>query len=201
MSFYPEKLTVPTHLITEDFIARPLRVADAEKDYEAVISSRAMLHIWDQSDWPDETFTLEDNRDDLEEHETAHNERRSFTYTILNNSESLCLGCIYISPLKPVLKSVGATDHLVMKYNDLDVYVTFWVRESEIGKKLEEKVLSALLTWLNDDWSFPNIVLGSNSQDTRQSTLFVKHGFKKLWEFPVQGKTSFYSFYQQSETI
>jgi hypothetical protein len=100
MRFYPDDAAVPAGLRTDESHLRPLRASDAEIDYAAVMDSREMLRILSQSDWPSDTFTLEMNRKDLEEHEREHEERMAFTYTVLDPTESTCLGCVYVEQLE-----------------------------------------------------------------------------------------------------
>ena len=69
MRFYPEIASIPERLMTDEVLVRPLRATDAEADFEALMSSQEMLREWDQSDWPSDDFTLEENRADLAEHE------------------------------------------------------------------------------------------------------------------------------------
>ena len=95
MQFYPENTIVPKGLPTEEFHLRPLRVSDAEIDYAAVMKSKSMLRLMSQSGQPQDGFTLEMNRKDLQEHEQEHDEGIAFTYTVLSPTERTCLGCVY----------------------------------------------------------------------------------------------------------
>jgi len=62
----PRRL-VPAGVRTEEFLLRPIRAADAARDFDAVVETRADLRVWEQSSWPDDDFTVEANRQDLEE--------------------------------------------------------------------------------------------------------------------------------------
>lgn len=199
MSFYPEHQRVPEKLKTTDFVLRPLRVDDAEIDFDALLSSREMLHVWDQSEWPSADFTLEENRDDLQEHESEHIARRAFTYTVLNVDEKVCLGCVYIYPLKSILENLGATNESLAKINDQDAYVTFWVRESELVRGFEARLLSTLLDWFEKQWAFSSITLGTNTEDTRQNALFEEFGFSAKWQFPIAERDTHYVIYAREE--
>ena len=61
-----------------EFRVRPITVADAEKDYEAVMESIDIIHssFLDDS-WPTESFTLEQNRRDLAAKERKFERRNS----------------------------------------------------------------------------------------------------------------------------
>src|SRR5436309_16092952 len=101
MPFYPSDAPVPAGRRTGRLVLRPLCAADAAVDYDAVISSAAELRRWSGSSWPADDFTLAENRDDLERHEREHEERAAFTFTVLSPDLTRCLGCVYLTPLRP----------------------------------------------------------------------------------------------------
>lgn len=74
MEFYPSSADVPDEKRTSRLFLRPLRAADVELDYDAVMSSSEMVRCWSHSSWPAEDFTLSENLDDLKCHEHEHNE-------------------------------------------------------------------------------------------------------------------------------
>jgi len=192
MSFHPEEARVPDLLRTDDFLIRPLRTTDVEADYQAVVESREMLRVWDQSDWPDDDFTRKDNRADLEEHEADHEAGTAFTFTVMDPREERCLGCIYIQALRPTLSALGADEAAFSDIGEHDAYVSFWVRASELGSDLERRLLNALLDWFEREWAFGRIALGTNTGDERQRALFRAGGFAETWRFPIAGRDSNY---------
>jgi len=63
--FVPDDFELPSGFETSEFRVRPIAVADAEKDYEAVMESVDIIHASLLSDrWPTESFTLDENRRD-----------------------------------------------------------------------------------------------------------------------------------------
>ena len=98
MVFGNENFTIPARLVTDGFSIRPLLATDVELDYAAVMESKEFLRKWDQSGWPADDFTLAGNLEDIQRHEREHNNRESFTFTVMNSTETECLGCIYIYP-------------------------------------------------------------------------------------------------------
>jgi RimJ/RimL family protein N-acetyltransferase len=192
MPFYPEDAEVPRRLDGDGFVLRPLRATDVDIDYEALMDSREMLRVWDQGDWPSDDFTREENLEDLERHEREHDERSAFTFTIVDPTESECLGCVYLYPLKTILGHMGADSGTLDGITDGEAYATFWVRRSRLADGLDERVLTALVDWFGREWRFPRVVFGSNSEDARQLDLFAAAGFGRLWEFPVPGRESRY---------
>ena len=145
-SFVPEDFEIPEELETEKFRLRMLSVDDVEKDYEAVIESRELLHRQFGGPWPREGFTLEENLKDLERHQQEFLDRERFAYTVVSLDESKVLGCLYINP--PDKKSNKP-------------YAVMWVRQSEFEKGLDEILFQTVKKWINsywpfDDFAFPN---------------------------------------------
>ena len=81
-SFVSEDFLVPETFETRDFRLRMLTVNDVEKDYEAVIESRSLLHSMFGGGWPWEGFTVDENLRDLERHQQEFFNRQAFTYTV-----------------------------------------------------------------------------------------------------------------------
>ena len=80
--FVPDDFEVPASLETEYFRLRMLSVDDVEKDYEAVMESRDLLHKMFGGPWPREGFTLEENLKDLQRHQEEFLDRKAFAYTV-----------------------------------------------------------------------------------------------------------------------
>lgn len=176
MQFYPKDSSVPKGLRTEEFHLRPLRVTDAEIDYAAVMDSKLALRIMSQSEWPPDDFTSEMNKRDLEEHEKEHNERIAFTYTVLDPTETICLGCVYITHLK---EGPMMGDHMAR--------LRFWVRQPYMDTDLDRRLLKSLIDWFRNDWSFSYVVLTVADADERQNklakslSLQLVHAFGNKW--------------------
>lgn len=192
MPFHPEGRAIPERLVTDEFVLRPVKATDAEADLDALMSSRETLRIWDQSDWPSDDFTIEENRGDLKEHEADHEAGTAFTYTVMDAAGTRCLGCVYLYPLGSILRNMGVPDEDVAGVGDFEAYVTFWVRESELAGGLERRLLEELLAWFDGEWSFQGIALGTNTEDVRQMSLFRESGFEPKWRRPIPGRDAQY---------
>ena len=139
--FVPDEFTVPSELVTANFMLRMLSVDDVEKDFEAVTSSAERLKkVWPDSGWP-AGLTLRQNLVDLGWHEKEFQNRTSFAYTMVAPDESQVLGCVYFYP----------TDKA-----GYDAEVFLWVRESEVAKDLDEALFEVVQHWLASDWPFEN---------------------------------------------
>lgn len=173
MKFLPVDAPVPDECRTDRILLRPLRASDVELDYDAVMSSAEALRRWSQSDWPAETFTLEENLADLERHEREHLERQAFTYTVLEPDAARCVGCVYIKPVLPeIAAGLPSVDH-----HGADV--GFWVRADELETDLDRHLLEALRGWLASDWAFETLVFSISRLEFRQAALLKDSGLER----------------------
>jgi hypothetical protein len=136
--FVPEEFIVPG-LETKEFRLRTLTVHDVVKDYDAVMTSVDHLKtIWPGSGWP-EGLTFEQDLIDLGWHQKEFQMRRSFAYTVVNPSESLVLGCVYVNPTRK-------------RGHDAAVYL--WARQSELTGGLETRLFASVKEWIAKEWPF-----------------------------------------------
>ena len=140
VGFVPEEFVVPESYQEAGFLFKRLTTAYAALDYEAVMESRVRLRALFGGDWPPDSFKLEENHADLEEHDALFTARRSFTFTILNPDESRVLGCMYINPVEDP---------------QYDAQVHLWVRTSELNH--EPAIKTAARQWLLDEWPFSSV--------------------------------------------
>ncbi|MFH1681088.1 MAG: GNAT family N-acetyltransferase [Candidatus Eisenbacteria bacterium] len=139
----PADFEPPARLEHPDFVIRPIRAADAEKDYEAVMESIDIIRAALLGDgWPAETFTLEQNRADLAKKERLFARRRSFTYTVVAPDESRVLGSVYIN------KGMRGPDAAVF----------LWVRRSAHEEGLDPVLERAVRGWIDAEWPFEWVV-------------------------------------------
>ncbi len=143
--FVPSDFTIPLRIETPDYILRKLTTEDVEQDFEAVMSSKESLRqiFCAHDNWPADDMTLQDNYNDLKEHEDEFDQRTGFTYTVVTVDEQTCLGCVYIYPW-------------FGKQYDARVY--YWVRDSEKARGLDEKLRDFLRHWLHEAWPIHNPV-------------------------------------------
>ena len=116
----PPGTSVPETLAGNGFLLRPLRLADAEADFEAVTASAERLRGWMNpgSTWPD-GLTLYENRVDLGWHEREFTEGHSFAWTITTPDGARVIGCAYLYP----------SDRL-----GYDAMAYWWMRTGETGR-------------------------------------------------------------------
>jgi hypothetical protein len=142
--FVPTDFDVPASLETEQFILRMLTVNDVVKDYDAVMTSVEHLRgvFGPQSKWPKPDLSLEQDLIDLGWHQKEFQRRSSFAYTVMNPSESECLGCVYVVPTRK---------------QGYDAAVYLWVRKSEFVKGLDPILFKAVKEWLSSKWRFEKV--------------------------------------------
>jgi len=140
--FVPDDFEIPALLETDRFRLRMLSVDDVEKDYEAVIESRKLLHTMFGGPWPRLGFTLKENLADLKRHQREFLNREAFAYTVVSSDETKVLGCVYINPPET---------------NDLDAVVVMWVRQTEYDKGLDEILFNTVKDWITSDWPFKKV--------------------------------------------
>ena len=123
---------------------RPIRAADAEIDYPAVMGSRERLwakygSAWG---WPPEHMTLEADREDLAHHEEEIERQETFNYAVLDADETALVGCVYIDPSdRP----------------EFDAVVSWWVVDDLVGSDLERALDEYVPRWLADTWGFTQV--------------------------------------------
>ena len=150
--FVTMEFSVPEKLETAQFLLRMLTVNDVVKDYDAVMTSIAHLRgvFGPRSKWPSPDLTFEQDLIDLGWHQKEFQRRTSFAYTVMDPSESRCLGCVYINPTRK-------------RGYDAEVYL--WVRKSEFEKGLEPVLFQAVKGWIAKKWPFKKVAYPSREID------------------------------------
>lgn len=207
MSFYRDDAPVPAELRTAEFLLRPLRATDAERDYEAVMASEAALRRDNGDRWPRPDFTVEENRASLQGHEADFRTRRGFTYTVLDPSEGRCLGCIYIYPPNAATVA-GASARVgfvqastyafppfaaeeVGEIRDNEAEARFWVRPDGVVPDLDRKLLAALVRWLRDDFAFARVRFRARADDERRTAILGEAGLRVVGALPLRETEAF----------
>jgi len=182
MQFYPEDIDPPTELKTRHFYIRPLRATDVKLDFNAVIASREILLRRTFGRWPKEGFTIDENLEDLKHHEKMHDERKEFTFTVMNPTETRCLGCLYIFPINSWLRGKMTPEDLYRQnISDFEAGVSFWVIPSCVEKGLDKFLLEELIRWFKDKWVFSRVVFeGGTGISSREKELLEQAELKPV---------------------
>ena len=140
--FIPNNFKAPSGFKNERILLRKISINDAEKDYEAVMSSVDHIKGVFGNEWPPADLTFDEELMSLKLHIKDMDNRLSFTYTVLNLPETKCLGCVYLYPShKP----------------EYDAIIFLWVRQDEIKNGLDEFLFSTVKKWIKEKWPFKNV--------------------------------------------
>ena len=193
MSFTDPGEAVPGELTTDEFALRPISADDAVWDHAAVMETREQLRLWEQSTWPADDFTVEANRKDLVDLERRHAEHRAFTYTVLDPHGTECLGCVYIFPTSATFLARSAITPVgAGSWADVDAVVYFWVRRSRIESGMDERLLAALRTWFDEEWTFERVIYVTNERFEQQVDLISRTDLTLQFELIEPGKAGKY---------
>lgn len=197
MPFEQIELHVPDGLTTGDFTLRAITADDAAADYAAVMESRHYLRKWQQSTWPADDFTVEANREDLEGLERRHSDGKAFTYTVMDPTETECLGCVYLmstdAPMFTKSRITAVADH---RWEDFQVAVYFWVSRSRLGTPMDRALLDALRAWLAQDWNFRGHLFVTNEEFTQQVEMIEQADLQRRFDIEEPGKPGRYLAYE-----
>lgn len=142
MGWLPADFVHPAWVVVSDgYHLRPIRAADVELDYPAVMGSRQRLwSIYGQAwGWPPASMTFQEDRADLARHEAETEAHRSFNYALLDDAETALLGCVYIDPPE----KQGA-----------DAEISWWVTDDQAGTSLERALDTLVPRWIARAWPF-----------------------------------------------
>lgn len=178
MAFVPADHAVPDTLRTPTFLLRPLRVAEAARDYEAYMASPDVIRVHSGGHWPVAGFTLADEQRELAQHEARHRAKQDFAFILLTPDETTGLGCVYLLPLLPVLHHGGAPAALLDEVTAATAIVTFWVRQDRQGTPLAAQVITAVHRWLRRDWPFDDHVFRVNPHEHASIAALAHCGFQ-----------------------
>ena len=183
MVFGNENSIIPEGLITDRFLIRRLSETDVELDYAAVMESREILRTWEQSTWPADDFTLAGNLKDLQRHEREHIGREAFTYTVMNRSQTECLGCIYIYPRTARwLARAEATPVGNKAWAAYEAVIRFWIRQSRLAEGMDRQLLDCLRPWFVQEWDFDGHLFHTSEQFKQQLSMWEDAGLQRLFE-------------------
>ncbi|MGW4893538.1 N-acetyltransferase [Kitasatospora sp. NPDC004240] len=120
---------------------RPIRGTDTDIDYPAVMGSRERLwSIYGKAwGWPPASMTYEQDLEDLIRHENEIAAHESFNYALLDDAETVLLGCVYIDPARKA---------------GFDAEISWWVVDDRVGTALERDLDALVPRWIAEDWPF-----------------------------------------------
>ena len=166
---------IPEILNQDQFRFEILHPKHVELDYQAVMKSKDFLRRWSCSDWPADDFSVADNLTDLKRHYQEHQQKLAFTYTILSQDKTLCLGCIYIKPVRAIPCSTSQEMEFLEPYH---FFCSYWVIYEIRNTDLDELIFFSLQKWLDTVWHFSAIFYTNNLQIPEQDVIFRNNGLE-----------------------
>ena len=142
MAWLPADFVHPVRTpVGDGYHLRPIRAADVDVDFPAVMGSRARLWSifgppWG---WPPADMTYEQDEADLARHEAEIAAHQSFNYALFDAAETALLGCVYIDPPE----KQGA-----------DAEISWWVVDERAGTDTERALDALVPQWIASAWPF-----------------------------------------------
>ncbi len=168
---------IPENYVHQQFCFQILQPRHVKLDYAAVMSSKDFLRRWSLSEWPIDDFSLDENLEDLSWHYEEQVNKIAFTYTILDHSQTHCLGCIYIKSTTTI-KGLQPDEHKLLA--PFSHFCSFWVVDTIRGTPLEQIIFSGLINWLYTQWQFPGLFFTSNPFIPEMEDLYQKNGMQRF---------------------
>jgi RimJ/RimL family protein N-acetyltransferase len=179
VKFFPEDAPAPQRLETDRFIIRWLTPADAEMDYEAIREAMPYYMKINPADWRDQTFSLEDNREEMHRHERENHDKEAFTFIVTTLDGARSYGCVYVCDLLSLMRSGGAPQAELDAIGDHECQVHLFITPSGIDQGIDEQVVRAMMKWLDDDWPFSRWVFQADAADARLCEMLEGVGLNK----------------------
>lgn len=151
------------------------------------MASKDMLRVRMGGTWPRDDFTIDENLADLERHEADFQARTGFTYTVMNPTETECLGCVYVYPLAEVLRHRGVDASAAAGVGRDEPAATFWVRSDRAADDLDRRLLAALRPWLATDFAFTRVLFQAFAADDRHVAILRDAGLQPVASYSVGG--------------
>lgn len=187
---------VPEQLVTEEFRLRPITADDAALDHAAIMETRSDLRLWEQSSWPEDGFTVDDNRADLAGMEERHTADRAYSYTVLDPSGAECWGCVYVfATTASFLEEASVTAVAGASWPEAQAVVYFWTRASRTALGMDARLLAALRAWFADEWGLERTVYVTNEQFVQQAALLGETDLELQFELREPDKPGTYLVY------
>lgn len=150
---------IPPKLEKETYIARKLSARDVYLDYIAVMASIDIIHTIRGGKWPTSELTIEEDLIDLCWHQREFEFKTSFAYTIMNNDESKCLGCLYFYPPQAGMSNAASQA-------DSDVSISWWITQEMYDHGFYDVLSQDIKEWVRSSWPFKKVFWANKTLPT-----------------------------------
>lgn len=184
MDIFTKTYSPPQELQTKDFCLFPTNQDFYLSDYEAVVKSRDLLRDWSQSQWPEDDFTPEQNKEDLGQHVQDNIDHSAYGYMIYSLDKTICFGSVYVNPLSPVPDNYHTTKEEETLLASHQARIDYWVIDDPI---LDEKITKELRAWFKDVWRI-KVFFSARIQMKVRLEIYQRLHYKKALD--LKSKTS-----------
>ena len=140
----------PTLYESAEFSIRPQKLSDNPSDHLAVLANQDWLRRWSGSDWPNGSFSIDDNLEDLRGHIDEHQKREAFGFAIATRNDADILGSIYVQEISDWLDDYSASSEVRAALAGANARVDMWSRPDR------EPTMSSIATqvraWFDEAW-------------------------------------------------
>ncbi len=190
MDIFKKTFEPPSGFETETFVIFPTDASYFEPDYLTVMKCRKSLRLWSQSKWPEDSFTAEQNKQDLQAHVEDNLKHSAYGYMIFSCDRTKCYGSLYVNPIGPVLLNYKMTELQRRELLQIDARVDFWTNsdcDDDESTSPQLVLTKRLVQWFTEDWKIRaafsarrRIGLESNRRHHKNRARRVKREFASL---------------------
>lgn len=191
VKFYPDDADPPRRLQTDEFVVRWITPDDNAMDYAAIREAMPYYMDINPGDWRDRTFSLEDNAEEMIRHQDENERKVAFTMIVTNPEGTRSYGCAYIADLFSLLRAGGAPQPVLDAVGDYECQVHMFVVPSALEWNLDEKLVRALMRWLDDAWAFRRWTFQADTADERLCRVLEDIGLSRIHQLK-DGRWSVY---------
>lgn len=187
MNIFTKDFDCPKGFRSDGLVCFPTNSNYYLSDFEAVMDSKEDLRAWSNSEWPEDSFTAEENCSDLKLHEEDNKNHDAYGYMLYTPDMKYCYGSVYVNPLD-LSYFVNAQDYEGI----VDARVDFWLR-SNLDYELKLNITKYLTSWLDVDWKI-RWFFTSRPNMLERSKLYEALGLKKKYELTYLKGNSIYLY-------
>ncbi|MCC5885861.1 MAG: hypothetical protein JJT88_05425 [Gammaproteobacteria bacterium] len=145
----------PSGFSDQEFQLRVQKIEDAEADFVTVMNCREHLRCWCHDTWPEDDFTLEQNREDLAGHIEDAAAGFAFGYTVWGENRASVLGSVYLYPAAYFAGRYKLSDEERALMASSEVLVDYWLIPAlEARSEFHRAFVGSLQRWLQTEWGF-----------------------------------------------
>lgn len=167
MNIFSRDFSAPSQLQSKEFVLFFTDLQYVKPDHEAVMKSRESLRIYSQSTWPEDDFTEEQNREDLQNHIDDNKNHEAYGYMIFSPDRKRCLGSLYVNPLTPLSKHYLLSEEEVETLRRYDARIDFWLSD-DVDFDLTKTIFSTVREWLGREWKINPLYSARREMINRQ---------------------------------